>query len=31
MVGKVEKAIRDSGLGINPVVDGPIIRCRSPN
>ncbi len=30
MVGKVEKAIRDSGLGLNPVVDGPIIRLPIP-
>jgi ribosome recycling factor len=30
MVGKVERAIRDSGLGINPVVDGPIIRLPIP-
>jgi ribosome recycling factor len=30
LVGKVEKAIRDSGLGINPVVDGPIIRLPIP-
>lgn len=30
LVGKVEKAIRDSGLGINPVVDGTIIRLPIP-
>lgn len=30
MVGKVEKAIRASGLGINPVVDGTIIRLPIP-
>jgi ribosome recycling factor len=30
LVGKVEKAIRESGLGINPVVDGPIIRLPIP-
>ena len=30
MIGKVEKAIRESGLGINPVVDGPIIRLPIP-
>ncbi len=30
MVGKVEKAIRESGIGINPVVDGPIIRLPIP-
>ena len=29
-VGKVEKAIRNSGLGINPVVDGTIIRLPIP-
>ena len=30
MVGAVEKAIRNSGLGINPVVDGTIIRLPIP-
>jgi ribosome recycling factor len=30
LVSKVEKAIRDSGLGINPVVDGTIIRLPIP-
>ncbi|MFT4793613.1 MAG: ribosome recycling factor [Paracoccaceae bacterium] len=30
MVSKVEKAIRISGLGINPVVDGTIIRLPIP-
>jgi len=30
LVGKVEKAIRNSGLGINPVVDGTIIRLPIP-
>ncbi|MCL4188575.1 MAG: ribosome recycling factor [Rhodobacteraceae bacterium] len=30
MVSKVEKAIRDSGLGINPITDGPIIRLPIP-
>ena len=30
MTGKVEKAIRESGLGINPVVDGTIIRLPIP-
>ena len=30
MVGKVERAIRDSGIGINPVVDGPLIRLPIP-
>ncbi|MCI4663074.1 MAG: ribosome recycling factor [Neomegalonema sp.] len=30
MVGAAEKAIRNSGLGINPVVDGTIIRLPIP-
>jgi ribosome recycling factor len=30
LVSKVEKAIRESGIGINPVVDGPIIRLPIP-
>ena len=30
LVAKVEKAIRESGLGINPVVDGTIIRLPIP-
>ncbi|TMV49228.1 ribosome recycling factor, partial [Thioclava sp. BHET1] len=30
MINKVEKAIRESGLGINPVTDGPIIRLPIP-
>ena len=30
MVTKVEKAIRESGIGINPVTDGPIIRLPVP-
>ncbi|MCR9086423.1 MAG: ribosome recycling factor [Rhodobacteraceae bacterium] len=30
MVSKVEKALRESGLGINPVVDGTIIRLPIP-
>jgi ribosome recycling factor len=30
MVAKVEKAIRESGLGINPQTDGPIIRLPIP-
>ncbi|RMH41089.1 MAG: ribosome recycling factor [Alphaproteobacteria bacterium] len=30
MVGAVEKAIRNSGLGVNPVVDGTIIRLPIP-
>ncbi len=29
-VAKVEKAIRQSGLGINPVVDGTILRLPIP-
>lgn len=29
-VSKVEKAIRQSGLGINPVVDGTILRLPIP-
>lgn len=29
-VAKVEKAIRSSGLGINPVVDGTILRLPIP-
>lgn len=29
-VGAVEKAIRNSGLGINPVIDGTIIRLPIP-
>ena len=29
-VSHVERAIRDSNLGINPVVDGQIIRLRMP-
>lgn len=29
-VSAVERAIRDSSLGINPVVDGQIIRLRMP-
>lgn len=29
-VGKAEKAIRNSGLGINPVVDGTTIRLPIP-
>ena len=29
-VGAVEKAIRDSGLGINPVIDGTTIRLPIP-
>ncbi len=30
LVGKVEKAIRQSGLGINPVVDGTLLRLPIP-
>ena len=30
MVGAVEKAIRDSGLGLNPVVDGQNLRIPLP-
>lgn len=30
LVGAVEKAIRNSGLGINPVMDGTIIRLPIP-
>ncbi len=30
LVGAVEKAIRDSGLGINPVVDGTTVRVPVP-
>ncbi len=30
MVGKVEKAIRESGLGINPQTNGPIIMLPIP-
>jgi ribosome recycling factor len=30
MIGKVEKAIRDSGLGINPQTNGPIIMLPIP-
>ena len=30
MVGKVEKAIRQSGLGINPVVEGTLMRLPIP-
>jgi ribosome recycling factor len=31
MLQAVERAIRDSNLGINPVVDGLIIRLRMPD
>ncbi|MDU8941911.1 ribosome recycling factor [Ovoidimarina sediminis] len=30
IVSKAEKAIRESGLGINPVIDGTIIRLPIP-
>jgi ribosome recycling factor len=30
LVGAVERAIRDSGLGINPVVDGTTVRVPIP-
>ena len=30
LVGKAEKAIRESGLGINPVIDGTTIRLPIP-
>ncbi|MCV6593524.1 MAG: ribosome recycling factor [Silicimonas sp.] len=30
LISKAEKAIRESGLGINPVVDGTIIRLPIP-
>ena len=30
-VAAVEKAIRDSNLGINPTVDGQIVRLRMPD
>ena len=30
LVGKVEKAIRNSGLGMNPVVDGQTLRLPIP-
>ena len=30
MISKVEKAIRESGIGINPVTDGPLIRLPIP-
>ena len=29
-VGAVEKAIRNAGLGLNPITDGQISACRSP-
>ncbi len=30
LVAKVEKAIRESGIGINPITDGPLIRLPIP-
>ena len=30
MIGKIEKAIRESGIGVNPVTDGPLIRLPIP-
>ena len=30
LINKVEKAIRESGLGINPISDGPLIRLPIP-
>lgn len=30
LVGAVERAIRDSGLGVNPVVDGTLVRIPIP-
>ena len=30
MISKIERAIRDSGIGINPVTDGPLIRLPIP-
>ncbi|WP_336276845.1 ribosome recycling factor [Bartonella sp. CB178] len=30
MVGAVERAIRDSGLGLNPIADGAILRIPLP-
>ncbi|MGR3290591.1 MAG: ribosome recycling factor [Paracoccaceae bacterium] len=31
LLGAAEKAIRDSGLGINPVIDGTVIRLPIPD
>ena len=31
LVGAVDKAIRDSGLGVNPVVDGQLLRIPIPS
>ena len=30
LVAKVEKAIRSSGIGINPIVDGTVLRMPIP-
>ena len=30
LVGKVEKAIRESGLGLNPMADGQLVRIPLP-
>jgi ribosome recycling factor len=30
MISRVEKAIRESGIGINPISDGPLIRLPIP-
>ena len=30
MVGAVERAIRDSGLGLNPITDGTTLRIPLP-
>lgn len=30
MISKVERAIRESGIGINPITDGPLIRLPIP-
>ena len=30
MIQKVERAIRESGIGINPITDGPLIRLPIP-
>ena len=30
LVGAVEKAIRDAGLGLNPMADGNTVRCPIP-
>jgi ribosome recycling factor len=30
LVGAVERAVRDSGLGVNPIVDGTLIRIPIP-